>query len=509
MKLLAKLEKNHHSWFLIGISLIFVLLRIPSLFEPYWYGDEGIYEVLGSAISQGRLLYRDIWDNKPPLLYLLYAVFQGDQFWARFISLLVGLGSVWIFYWLAKKLFEDYRVVYGVTIFFAFFFGIPLIEGNIANAENFMLLPILTAGLLVFTTCKSIQKEKSDDLKSARLPISRELTSRSGIQLFFAGLLLSIAFLFKVVAVFDTAAFFLFFAIISYKDLKSVPRLVIHIIPYAVGFLLPIILTSLYFIAHGAFADFFNACFKQNVGYVGYGNKFIIGQGLLVIKLLGVLTIVGVLFFKRKKINPSFLFIYLWVAFSLFNAFFSQRSYTHYMLVLLPSFSLLLGTIIPTHKKMTVSYLIGLGSSIIILWLLIHNFNFYNKTFSYYRNFFTFVQGDKSVRDYLRFFDRNTPKDYELVKYLNQKMRKEDTLFIWGNNAQVYKLTNKLPPGRYTVAYHMTSNDKTLQETQDDIERVKPTYILVTSPRQSIPFALSHYQQKIMIQDAILYEYIF
>ncbi len=55
--------------FLLIIILLMILLRIPSLFEPYWYGDEGIYLTLGQAIRKGLLLYRDIHDNKPPLLY--------------------------------------------------------------------------------------------------------------------------------------------------------------------------------------------------------------------------------------------------------------------------------------------------------------------------------------------------------------------------------------------------------------------------------------------------------
>ena len=38
------------------------------------------------------------------------------------------------------------------------------------------------------------------------------------------------------------------------------------------------------------------------------------------------------------------------------------------------------------------------------------------------------------------------------IKVLGNISKKSDNIFIWGNNAQVYKLTEKLPPGRYTVA---------------------------------------------------------
>ena len=78
MRLLARLERSIDAWFLIGISVVFFILRLPSLFEPDWYGDEGVYQVLGMGIKAGRLLYRDIFDNKPPFLYLLYSFVSSD-----------------------------------------------------------------------------------------------------------------------------------------------------------------------------------------------------------------------------------------------------------------------------------------------------------------------------------------------------------------------------------------------------------------------------------------------
>jgi hypothetical protein len=94
MKLLSIYEKSKNVWFLISAGLIFFLLRLPSLFEPYWYGDEGIYQALGLGINNGRILYRDIFDNKPPFLYVLYSFFNSDQFLLRFVSLVFGLVSV-------------------------------------------------------------------------------------------------------------------------------------------------------------------------------------------------------------------------------------------------------------------------------------------------------------------------------------------------------------------------------------------------------------------------------
>ena len=41
-----------HEAILIILGVV-VFLRVPSLFEPYWYGDEGIYLTIGRAMRSG------------------------------------------------------------------------------------------------------------------------------------------------------------------------------------------------------------------------------------------------------------------------------------------------------------------------------------------------------------------------------------------------------------------------------------------------------------------------
>src|SRR5258708_6432477 len=139
MSILGRLEKSRNFWFLLITSLFFFIFRFPSLFEPYWYGDEGVYQALGLAIRNGRLLYRDIWDNKPPLLYMLYSYLGSDQFLIKFFSLIIGVLTVILFFHLTRKLFSNIKTSYITTSVFSLLFALPLIEGNIANAENFML----------------------------------------------------------------------------------------------------------------------------------------------------------------------------------------------------------------------------------------------------------------------------------------------------------------------------------------------------------------------------------
>ncbi|MCL5438695.1 MAG: hypothetical protein M1268_01760 [Patescibacteria group bacterium] len=485
MKKLARLEKSRNCWFLLSILFVFFFLRLPSLFEPYWYGDEGIYQVVGMGINNNRLLYRDIWDNKPPLLYLLYSFFSSDQFMLRFVSLIVGLSSVIVFFHLAKTLFENKKIVFVSTSFFALFFGLPIIEGNIANAENFMLLPIILSAFLLFKLTQS------------------EFHKLPKMILFTSGLLLSVAFLFKVVAVFEFTAFLLSLIFINYKR-QHLTALIKKVYPFLLGFFIPIIFAFLFFFIKGAFWDFYTAVFIQNVGYIGYGNKLLIPQGLLIIKLIILSGFIFFLFKKRDKMNPATIFILLWFLFSTFSAFFAQRPYTHYLLMLLPSFSLMIGLIFFDKKY---SKLISVLFIAVII-LILSNFKLYDKNIAYYQNYLSFVLNQESVYSYQEFFDKQTPIDYELAQFIKNRIGK-DNLFIWGNNAQVYKLVNKLPPGKFIVAYHISMKSNNIDETKMDLEKINPKFIIITSPNNPVPYELNGYRQWISIGNSVIYERLF
>ncbi|MBI3887654.1 phospholipid carrier-dependent glycosyltransferase, partial [Candidatus Microgenomates bacterium] len=241
MNLLTKLEKSKTCWFLLGIIVLFFFLRLPSLIEPNWYGDEGIYQVLGQAMHSGRMLYSEAWDNKPPFLYITYALFDGDQFWVRSASLIVGLLSLIVFFFLSKRLLKSAPVAVLTSLLFTLLFATPLIEGNIANAENFILLPVIVAGFLIY---QLIDKQKTVTVLTPRWAL---LT---------AGVLLGVAFLFKIVAIFDFATMVFFLVLVSlpkhfskgiHTQLVWIRPLLHQFLFLIAGFLLPVIVTCLYF----------------------------------------------------------------------------------------------------------------------------------------------------------------------------------------------------------------------------------------------------------------------
>lgn len=497
--LLTKLEKSKSFWFLLIITIVFFFLRLPSLIEPHWYGDEGIYQVIGMAMNNGSMLYTGAWDNKPPLLYVTYALFNGDQFSIRLLSLMAGLVSTWLFYFLAQKLFKKHWVNVTATSLFAFLFGVPLLEGNIANAENFMLLPIIAAALLVVTHSKNPKRAS----------------------IVGAGLLLGIAFLFKIVAVFDFAAFFLFLLVVNWplQRRKGTKHLsfnrkqfdqLFHDAGYMIaGFLTPVVCAFVYFAANNALPAFLQAAFFGNVGYVGYGNSFFIPQGLLILKTAILLLFIGIICWQKNKLGASAFFVILWSAFAIYDALFSQRPYTHYVLVFLPAFCLLLGLVLEQKnvKKQTFFASFLIATFIVVL----SNFDLYSvkKTFLYYQNAFLFITNQRDVSSYQAFFDGKTPRDYQVAAFLKMHTKPKDHVFIWGDNSQIYALSHTLPINKYTVAYHVTQNKTGVSETQQAINTVRPKYVIILEESPTFPFTLDGYNSAYSLERATVYEKAF
>lgn len=502
LKLIDKIEKSKTFWFLLSIFVIFFLLRLPSVIEPDWYGDEGIYQVLGRAIASGHLLYTQAWDNKPPLLYLTYALFNGDLYSVRFFSLIVGLLTTGLFFALSQTLFKNLKTSIITTSVFTVFFATPLIEGNIANAENFMLLPIITAALIIYKIATN-QNRKLFTIRYSLLA---------------AGLLLGIALLFKIVAVFDFAAFFLFVIILNFpfskislhKKWKIEHGKFKHVLLAScfmlLGFILPFVITIIYFTFTKTLLDFVQAVFFGNIGYVGYGNALIIPQGLLIIKLLILAGIVYLLLTNRTKLSHPTIFILLWVSLSLFNAFFSQRPYTHYLLVLIPSFCLLLGLVVNTKQQLEQRKLLAL--LLLVIAIIFTTFRTYNikKTFLYYQNAFLFMTNQKSVPAYQAFFDAKTPRDYALASYIKMNSKSHDPLFIWGDSAQIYALSDTMPVNKYTVAYHIRQSKSAIQATQKAINTISPKFVIILADAPNFPFRLNGYITKFALDGAIIYE---
>lgn len=143
-----------YSWVLLPGALLFAVLRVPSFFEPHWYTDEAGYTTTARAMLHGKVLYTQVWNNKPPLHLWTIAVIVklfGPTEWAlhglTFVSGLVALAAV---AYAATRLLSPVRAVVAVVLG-AVALGAPIISSELAIPENFLIAPSGWAGALLLT----------------------------------------------------------------------------------------------------------------------------------------------------------------------------------------------------------------------------------------------------------------------------------------------------------------------------------------------------------------------
>lgn len=470
-KVLNWIRKNE---FLVVLMLVGSLLRLPSVFEPGWYGDEGIYLVLGSGLKKGLLWYRDIHDNKPPLLYLLAALTNSVAYFRALLLVWMAVTLV-VFDKLTRKLIVK-RVWQRVSLVcFLIFTTLPTIEGNIANAEIFMILPtILGVSMLVSLRSGSLRPTPGEPVP---------VTPGEMLRYFLAGVLFSLAFLFKVPALFEFLGI-MFFLVFMVKK-KLVFRRWIWV---GAGFLTPIILSLVYYWLMGAGQEYLVAGFLQNIGYLSSWRTGTITKsgastqsGLAVRGLILMLAVV-MFWVGSKKLSWKYKMVWVWFGFALFGALLSERPYPHYLIQVVASGSLLVGL---TGEKLKQIGWTGLVFGAMIFSVFKYKFYFF-PTISYYKKFIKMISAQINYEEYADSFDWRVKRTRELTSYLRNITEPGEKIFVWGDEPFVYFDSDTLPVGKYTVAYHVVDFEA-VEQTAELLVKEKPR-IIVRMTSEKRPF---------------------
>lgn len=141
-------------WTLLPGALLLTILRVPSFFEPHWYTDEAGYATTARAMLQGKVLYTQVWNNKPPLHFWTIALVVklfGPAEWALHgLTLLSGLLTLAAIAYAATRLLSPFRAVVAVVVG-AVLVGAPIIGSELSLPENFLIAPSSWAGALLLT----------------------------------------------------------------------------------------------------------------------------------------------------------------------------------------------------------------------------------------------------------------------------------------------------------------------------------------------------------------------
>ena len=452
------LHKLHLPNWVVGILALVIILRIPSFFEPYNYGDEMIYMTLGQGVRQGIPLYSGLHDNKPPLLYLTAAL-AGNLFWFKAALAAFNLASIVVFFKIGKVLFEKNRKLRKIaTVIFALATTLPLFEGNLANAENFMMLPTLIAVFILLTKAKTFKN------------------------LFLAGFLFGLATLYKVPAAFELLLIPLFWLITTDLNKKSLTEIIKNSFYMAIGFATPILMTFVWFFFKGSLMDYIRAAFLQNVNYVSSWRPsdtqkpFLVKNAPLFIRAFVVILGLGLLTFARKKLSKPFILVSIWLLLALFAITLSERPYPHYLLQAMAAVSFLFGMFFADKSKEQAFSVIPLALAFFVptyfhFWLY--------PVSSYYLRFLDFAGGKITKEVYFSGFSGTTKRNYQIADFLARSTASSERVFIYDPDAPViYALSRKLPPIKYVVPYHI--NDySSKSDVAKEIAKSPPKFIIL------------------------------
>ena len=287
----------------LGVVTLAGLLCLPM---PFW-GDQALFTAYARQLTEGAVLYRDVFDVKQPGIFLFYAaggllfgftevgihLFELAWWLAFSVFSLVALRPYFTTRW-APPLVPVFTVV-------TYYFGAGLLDQ--AQIEILVAFPLLLAWWLIDQAAPG---------------------TRAGVRRYAAaGLVAATVVLLKHLYLLIVVAFLGYAAVRSARrgiDLKAISR---SLVAFTVALALPLILTGAYFAAYGQLGRIWWAYFEmapaaqlltpRPLGYLITGvRKFMIGHApLLILAVLGCVAV------RRDRDAPRLKLVHgmlLWAA---------------------------------------------------------------------------------------------------------------------------------------------------------------------------------------------------
>lgn len=142
----ARLRQRPPFAVLVAAGLV-VWLSIAGLLAPY-DPDEAVYKIVATGIVDGRWPYRDLFDHKPPVIYVWYlpTAFGASIRFERVLAALMMGVSVVLLSRIAGRLLVRAEAE-AATLAYALLLASPVMAIG-ANTEAFMIAPLLGAVLV-------------------------------------------------------------------------------------------------------------------------------------------------------------------------------------------------------------------------------------------------------------------------------------------------------------------------------------------------------------------------
>jgi 4-amino-4-deoxy-L-arabinose transferase-like glycosyltransferase len=408
----------------LGIILLTVAIRLPSLLHPQPIDSEAMYSVVANEIADGGRPYIDAIERKPPLLFWTYAaIFKvaGEFNWKalHIVALVWTLSAMAGLYVIGRELFDrDTGLV--AALFYSVFQPWWTWKNLTFDGEMLMNLPIIWAWAIAL----------------------RRSSSQLRLELFPVGALLGAAFLLKQPAAIAAVPLGIYLLLPSYRASRSLTRTnsIIQTAMLTVGFVAAVGLVTIVLWKQGILHEaFYWTIADHDVPHV-FWHKGIVNT----LTFLGACLplVIGTIMACRDKSEiwagrtPERTALFGLLAASAIGAAAGARFYPHYYVQLIPPLALLAApyyarlwsrTMQPPHWF--------LRPQVTYAWLALTIVAF-------------------SVKHWTGLASRRVPS--ESGRYLSTHSSPNDRIFVWGQTLEIYLDARRRPASRYITTFPLT-----------------------------------------------------
>ena len=474
---------------LLALSVLPFLLLLP-LFDAPFERDQGTYATIARGWMEGAVPYRDLWDNKGPLLFLWYVAsfaWLGESVVAPRVLAGIAAGLCVPFVWATADSLFGRRVATPAAVIFALSFANVYLQVT-ANAEVFMLLP-LTAGLWAFAVGAS----------GGRLS-----------WFVVAGILTALAVFTRQSAVWMLLAYGTWLAVIFWREPARRPRQAAALVALAAGGLLGAVPFVLYFASAGALVELWHAMFGFNLGWAAEQSlwlKFVPPLFVEPAPLLGGLLLWLAALFGAwrlwKRGGPDAWLVLAVLLASEAAAQTMGKGSAHYSIQLLPAAAIAAAFGLPyvarRWRSRDMAFRVVLAASALVMLCAV-----------------AFAYAPPTAEE--RFTAQYTFRDYAddavqapaIAAAVARMTTADDCIYEWGRSSQIYFLADRAPCTRWIHDRPYEVDAAMLSEVMADLEEHIPAVILVTAEEPPPPELQAlideHYRFTERVAYAALYE---
>ncbi len=334
---------------LLTCGALALLLRLPALPQSVIDWDESFYLLMAREMLRGHPPYTVIWDNKPPGLFMLFALAQiafGQTILAmRLLAVIAATATsflLWLFGW---RVLGSAAIGALAALFYALF---STQNGGLASNAEIMFAPFTTAALL---------------LLALRAGLPATILPQRRLAFFAAGLLLGLAIQIKSVAGVDLLAALAWIGLAMLVSRRAGQPTKTRAALLAAGLmilgaLLPLLAAAGYFALRGHWGEYVHANFTASSIYLRLAPPLTLpavaaallaqarGAPLLWLTALAAAPLAWLIRRRHPRAALHLLALGVWLAFTLAATLLSRRFYLHYFLQALPPLSLLAAAVI-------------------------------------------------------------------------------------------------------------------------------------------------------------------